>query len=419
MNIIEKYIETNKSLLDELVANDPTLGVGVIDALAVLNNYINANNVEFTQEEEDKILVPANIEEIKREQERAENELKLAEEQSKEIQQAVQNIDDLTKALCTYLWVRDWLGNKINYYFVLGMSEDSEANSIWFGTYLKGDVFSNNPTPANKLAREVFISKKRLEYYTHGVWMWHLTDKTIKSPQVRNLSSYTNKVIEISDKIKASFEPTLLLKEGDANAVKLLTQSTDRVTIGSRNLIFDDIKAQDPIKVNLALNTLQLVAWAEGIDLDMTSTTDFFELASFFNDAIVESKRESDRVYLVLVRDTLTEKTEFAIIVGSTLAEQIVQKKGENNAFVVGILVDGAFQNDIDPYMFSQSVAQSTTAQTPPTQAVQSAVSEDDLPILEDEDITIDIDDLNDLEDLEDLEDLDLSDLDFEINEQE
>ena len=377
MNIIEKYIETNKSLLDELVANDPTLGVGVIDALAVLNNYINANNVEFTQEEEDKILVPANIEEIKREQERAENELKLAEERSKEIQQAVQKVDetDLDNILCTYVWVRGGGANlKVNTYFALGVTKGSKAESIFISTYLKNDVFTSNPTPQNKLVRDVFISTGRLKYEDIGVWTWNLSSSVMKSTDVKDLldnrnfiGGYTNKVIAISEATKPSLIPRLLIDKTRRGAIELLTQGTNGVLLNKKQYVFDYIRAlKNPYLLDIALNTLQMVAWAEGITLGLRTTTDFMDLASYYNDVIRDSKADNQRLYLILSRDTTASAdAELSSAFGSSLAQGIVQSKGENNAFVVGILVDGAFQNDIDPYMFSQPVAQSTTAQIP------------------------------------------------------
>lgn len=362
MNIIEQYIEMNNEVLSKLTRENPELGTGIIDTLAVLSNYIKDNDVQFTAEQTSKIL--QKVEEVQsEEEEKKEQQLKVAEDKSKEIQQAVEKIDNLDNQNCTYIWVRDWLGDKRNSYFVLGLTADDKANSMLVSTYLKDDVFTDNPTPANKLVREVFMSTGKLMDLKLGVFLWTFSKATTNLPKVTNLSSYTNKVIDISKSARQSLVPNLLLKEGDGNATQLLVQGAKNVVLNKKDYEFDDLLAQDLNKIRQALNTLQMVAWAEGIDLAMNTTTDFFDLADFYNDAINKSKYYNSRVYLMLTRDTLTTERELGIVIGSTSAEQIVNSKGENNAFVVGILVHGAFQNDINPYMFSQAVAQPTIQQ--------------------------------------------------------
>jgi len=357
MNIIEKYIETNKSLLDDLVASDPTLASGVIDALAVLNNYINNNNIEFTEEEESKMLIPANIEEIKREEERTAKELQLAEEQSKEIQQSVAKIDevDLNGKSCTYVFVRDWLGNKLNSYFILGVTNDAKADTILFSTFLKDDVFTDNPTPANTLIRQEFISKSRLRYVQLGTWIWKLRDTAIKSPNIVS-KDWQNQIKELSQEVSKDFETRLLIDNDRNQAIEIFTR-------GAKNLtIYDNLRALAlPYYLNHALNTIQMVAWAEGIDLRLNAEGNFIELGNYLDMVIDESKRKNERLYVVLARDSKIRKSEMRSAFGSTLAEQLVKSYNENDAFVVAILVDGAFQDGVDPYMFSQPVAQTNT----------------------------------------------------------
>ena len=59
MNIIEQYIEMNNEVLSKLTRENPTLGEGIIDTLAVLSNYIKDNlfNLEDSGELSDVLAV--------------------------------------------------------------------------------------------------------------------------------------------------------------------------------------------------------------------------------------------------------------------------------------------------------------------------------------------------------------------------
>lgn len=369
MNIIEQYIEMNNEVLSKLTRENPELGTGIIDTLAVLSNYIKDNDVQFTAEQTSKIL--QKVEEVQsEEEEKKEQQLKIAEDKSKEIQQAVQKVDetDLDNILCTYVWVRGGGANlKVNTYFALGVTEGSQAESIYISTYLKNDVFTRNPTPQNKLVRDVFISTGRLKYADIGVWIWNLSDRAIKSMDAKNLvdnpnfiGGYTNKVIAMSEATKESLKPRLFIDKTRRDAIELFTQGTNGVLLNKKQYIFDYIRTlKNPYLLDIALNTLQMVAWAEGINLGLRTTTDFMDLGSYYNDVVRDSKADNQRLYLILSRDTTASgDAELSSAFGSSLAQGIVQSKGENNAFIVGILVDGVFQNEIDPYIFSQAVAQ-------------------------------------------------------------
>lgn len=375
MNIIEQYIEMNDEVLSKLTRENPELGTGIIDALAVLSNYIEDNDIQFTAEQTSKMLTK--VEEVQsEEEEKKEEQLKVAEEKSKEIQQAVQKVDetDLDNILCTYVWVRGGGANlKVNTYFALGVTKGSQAESIYISTYLKNDVFTRNPTPQNKLVRDVFISTGRLKYADIGVWIWNLSSSVMKSMDVKDLldnrnfiGSYTNNVISISEATKPSLIPRLFIDKTRRDAIELFTQGTIQVNLNKKQYVFDYIRAlKNPYLLDIALNTLQMVAWAEGITLGLRTTTDFMDLGSYYNDVIRDSKADNQRLYLILSRDTTASAdAELSSAFGSSLAQGIVQSKGENHAFIVGILVDGVFQNEIDPYMFSQAVSQPTTQQT-------------------------------------------------------
>jgi len=374
MNVIEQYIEMNNEVLSKLTRENPELGTGIIDTLAVLSNYIKDNDVQFTAEQTSKML--QKVEEVQSEEvEKKEQQLKVAEDKSKEIQQAVQKVDetDLDNILCTYVWARGGGANlKVNTYFALGVTEGSQAESIYISTYLKNDVFTRNPTPQNKLLRDVFISTGRLKYADIGVWIWNLSDSAIKSMDAKNLvdnpnliGGYTNKVIAMSEATKESLKPRLFIDKTRRDAIELFTQGTNGVLLNKKQYVFDYIRAlKNPYLLDIALNTLQMVAWAEGITLGLRTTTDFMDLGSYYNDVIRNSKLDNDRFYLILSRDTTTSgDAELSFALGTSFAQRIVQSKGENNAFIVGILVDGVFQNEIDPYMFSQAVAQPTIQQ--------------------------------------------------------
>jgi hypothetical protein len=297
----------------------------------------------------------------------------------------------LDNILCTYVWVRGGGANlKVNTYFALGVTKGSKAESIFISTYLKNDVFTSNPTPQNKLVRDVFISTGRLKYEDIGVWTWNLSSSVMKSTDVKDLldnrnfiGGYTNNVIAISEATKPSLIPRLLIDKTRRGAIELLTQGTNGVLLNKKQYVFDYIRAlKNPYLLDVALNTLQMVAWAEGITLGLRTTTDFMDLGSYYNDVIRDSKADNQRLYLILSRDTTASAdAELSSAFGSSLTQGIVQSKGENNAFVVGILVDGVFQNEIDPYMFS---AKAQTATPPPNQVTLtrgSSITQADLDL--------------------------------------
>ena len=416
MNIIEKYIETNKTLLDDLVANDPTLGVGVIDALAVLNNYINANKIEFTEEEESKILVPANIEQIKKDEEKLQSEIERAKAESKEIQEVVDKVPTIEdNKNCTYFWYRDWLGNRENGYFVLGVTMGSDA--IMFGTYLAQDVFTNNPTDANKVVR-VRISMKKLVGSSVGVYTLYLSQGTtinkLKVP--KSVMSDFEVARTYLNATKRDKTPILIIADERGDVTKTLSLNVNELGI-------------DHIKINHLVNTIMMVAWAEGIQL-VDAFGDFRNLSEAIQEAITISKSNLARCYIILSRDDLKQESELKVVMGSSLAEQYIESKGRDNAFVVGIIIDGVIQNDINPYMFAKTSATISAPAPTPTPTPTPTPAQDEpkevevnTPVVEE--VIIDDEDLKSIADedftfeQEELEDLDLSDLDFEIDEQE
>jgi hypothetical protein len=120
----------------------------------------------------------------------------------------------------------------------------------------------------------------------------------------------------------------------------------------------------------------------------------------------------------------LSKDSELKLVFGSSLAEEYIKSKGRDNAFVVGILIDGALQDGIDPYMFAKASATiSAPAPTPTPAQDEPKEVEVNTPVVEE--VIIDDEDLKSIADEdftfeeEELEDLDLSDLDFEIDEQE
>jgi hypothetical protein len=410
MNIIEKYIETNKTLLDDLVANDPTLGVGVIDALAVLNNYINANKIEFTEEEESKILIPANIEQIRKDEEKLQSEIERAKAESKEIQEVVDKVPTIEdNKNCTYFWSRDWLGNKENGYFVLGVTEGSDA--IMFATYLAQDVFTNNPTDANKLVRNR-ISNMKLVGSSNGWYTLYLSEATtikqLNAP--KSVMSDYEVARTYSNATTRDKTPILIIDDERGDVTKILALNENKLGI-------------DGYKVSYLVNTMMMVAWAEGIQM-VDSFDDFRNLSQVISEAISGSRLDPARCYIILSRDDLSKDSELKLVFGSSLAEEYIKSKGRDNAFVVGILIDGALQDGIDPYMFAKASATiSAPAPTPTPAQDEPKEVEVNTPVVEE--VIIDDEDLKSIADEdftfeeEELEDLDLSDLDFEIDEQE
>jgi len=414
MNIIEKYIETNKTLLDDLVANDPTLGVGVIDALAVLNNYINANKIEFTEEEESKILIPANIEQIRKDEEKLQSEIERAKAESKEIQEVVDKVPTIEdNKNCTYFWSRDWLGNRENGYFVLGVTEGSDA--IMFATYLAKDVFTNNPTDANKLVRNR-ISNMKLVGSSNGWYTLYLSEATtikqLNAP--KSVMSDYEVARTYSNATTRDKTPILIIDDERGDVTKILALNENKLGI-------------DGYKVSYLVNTMMMVAWAEGIQM-VDNFDDFRYLSQAISEAISGSRLDPSRCYIILSRDGLKQDSELKLVFGSSLAEEYIKSKGRDNAFVVGILIDGALQDGIDPYMFAKASATISAPAPTPTPTPTPAQDEPkevevNTPVVEE--VIIDDEDLKSIADEdftfeeEELEDLDLSDLDFEIDEQE
>jgi uncharacterized Rmd1/YagE family protein len=67
-------------------------------------------------------------------------------------------------------------------------------------------------------------------------------------------------------------------------------------------------------------------------------------------------------LYVILTADTDTDDSLLVFKYGSDDAQNYIQQsldaRGEISSFVVGILVDGVFQDGIDPYMFQKPMAQ-------------------------------------------------------------
>jgi hypothetical protein len=122
----------------------------------------------------------------------------------------------------------------------------------------------------------------------------------------------------------------------------------------------------DSAKINWVVNTMMMVAGAEGIQL-VESDKDFAEIGKSIKEAVYYSKRFDGRLYVILTADTDTDDSLLVFKYGSDDAQNYIQQsldaKGEISSFVVGILVDGVFQDGIDPYMFQKANNQSTTSQ--------------------------------------------------------
>ena len=69
MTIVEQFIDQNEQLLDQLTAENPSLGGAIAEALAVIDFYAKSNNVEFDDKRKEELLASpvAEVVEIKQE----------------------------------------------------------------------------------------------------------------------------------------------------------------------------------------------------------------------------------------------------------------------------------------------------------------------------------------------------------------
>jgi len=74
------------------------------------------------------------------------------------------------------------------------------------------------------------------------------------------------------------------------------------------------------------------------------------------------SNPNNERVYVIIQRIKSPKDLTMRLAYGTDNAEAIIDKEGEDNAFVVAIIVDGVFQEDINPYMFQIGSNQATTS---------------------------------------------------------
>jgi hypothetical protein len=365
MNIIEQYIEINNDVLSKLTRENPDLGAGIIDTLAVLSNYIKDNDVQFTEEQKNKMLQKVeevDIEALKKKEE----EIKVAEVQVGEIEKA-QAISLQDNKNCTYFWVRVGLGNRHNGYFVLAVT--SGSNAIMFGTYLANGVFTKTPTRLNKLVRER-IEQSRLVESSIGVFTLYLSDGTITKElnAPKSVMSDLNVAQTYLNATIRDFTPIVIVDDSRGDVTRIL--SINENTIGV-----------DSAKINWVVNTMMMVAWAEGIQL-VESDKDFAEIGKSIKEAVYYSKRFDGRLYVILTADTDTDDSLLVFKYGSDDAQNYIQQsldaRGEISSFVVGILVDGVFQDGIDPYMFQKSTSQTKVTQpvfTPEQIARMNAVT--------------------------------------------
>ena len=69
MTIVEQFIDQNEQLLDQLTAENPSLGGAIAEALAVIDFYAKSNKVEFDDKRKEELLASpvAEVVEIKQE----------------------------------------------------------------------------------------------------------------------------------------------------------------------------------------------------------------------------------------------------------------------------------------------------------------------------------------------------------------
>jgi hypothetical protein len=337
--------------------------------LAVLNNYINANNVEFTEQEESKILVPADLAEKIKLEEQEKERLQKAEDEARVIQETLGKIDTQTKEVesCIFYWRKETQGGTKGAYFLLANTNDFK--SIIFATKLAKGVFVDNPTPRNQTIRNIY-NMGFLQDMNLGVIAYEYPSLTTKeNADVNSQKGNQEEVLYYLNKITTNANPTLLVFDdnrvgGDA----LLTDMKNpNGLVKGWNVIQDKGYLMTHV-----INTLMMVAWAEGIDLSIDVYDDFFALAECYQDAITYSVQFKERAYIVLTRETDTEESELLIRYGTASVEDLIKEKGADNAFVVAIVVDGAFQDGINPYMFSAK-AQTATLPPPPISPQQIA----------------------------------------------
>ena len=56
MSLITKFIDKNSPLFNSMSEDNPDLSVALLDALAIMGQYMEDKNIVFTEEEENRIL---------------------------------------------------------------------------------------------------------------------------------------------------------------------------------------------------------------------------------------------------------------------------------------------------------------------------------------------------------------------------
>lgn len=347
MNIIEQYIEMNNEVLSKLTRENPTLGEGIIDTLAVLSNYIKDNDVQFTAEQTSKML--QKVEDVQTQAEKKkEEEIKVAEVQVAQIENETTGVLSANiNENATLTFTRDWLGIQVCGYFLLGYIHSTE--SIIFSTLLDREIFSDNPTTANKKSVLFRIKENRIieSDGVDGVYIWKWKDNTkIEKRSVFGMpnSNFQEELIkQISENIIN--EEANLVIEKQRKAIELLSPNA------LSYVFLEKVKNWDAV-----FNTMNMVAWAEGIDLDLNTKESFVRFGKMMTEAISGiSNLKNERVYVTIQRIKSPRDLTMRLAYGTDNAKAIIDREGEDNAFVVAIIVDGVFQQGINPYMFQKA----------------------------------------------------------------
>jgi len=347
MNIIEQYIEMNNEVLLKLTRENPTLGEGIIDTLAVLSNYIKDNDVQFTAEQTSKMLQKVEDAQSQAEKKK-EEEIKVAEVQVAQIENETTGVLSANiNENATLTFTRDWLGIQVCGYFLLGYIHSTE--SIIFSTLLDREIFSDNPTTPNKKSVLFRIKENRIieSDAVDGVYIWKWKDNTkIEKRSVFGMpnSNFQEELIkQISENIIN--EEANLVIEKQRKAIELLSPNIQNY------LFLEKVKNWDAV-----FNTMNMVAWAEGIDLDLNTKESFVGFGKMMTEAISGiSNRNNERVYVTIQRIKSPRDLTMRLAYGTDNAKAIIDREGEDNAFVVAIIVDGVFQQGINPYMFQKA----------------------------------------------------------------
>jgi hypothetical protein len=355
MSIIEQYIEMNSEVLSKLTRENPELGTGIIDTLAVLSNYIKDNDVQFSAEQTSKML--QKVEDVQTQAEKKkEEEIKVAEVQVAEIENETTGVLSANiNENATLTFTRDWLGIQVCGYFLLGYIHTTE--SIIFSTLLDREIFSKNPTTPNQKSVLFRIKENRIieSDAVDGVYIWKWKDNTkIEKRSVFGMPN-SNLQEELIKQVSENIinEEANLVIEKQRKAIELLSPNVQNY------LILEKVKNWDAV-----FNTMNMVAWAEGIDLDLNTKESFVGFGKMMTEAISGiSNRNNERVYVIIQRIKSPRDLTMRLAYGTDNAKAIIDREGEDNAFVVAIIVDGVFQEGINPYRFQKGSNQATTSQ--------------------------------------------------------